>query len=71
MEKMNAHRFSFVKGKKTLSVFDSASSSFGGMRRIRLEDVHAGVYGKKRLVLNPKELTVFRKAWPCPHRLVR
>ena len=62
MEKLNAHWFSFVKGKKTLSVFDSAPSGFGGMRRIRLEDVHAGVYRKKRLVQNPKEPIVFRKA---------
>ena len=61
MEEPDAHWFSFVKRKKTLSVLDSAPPGCGGMRRIRLEDVHAGVYRKKRIVLNPSELIVFRE----------
>ena len=62
MEKPDAHWFSFVKGKKTLSAFDSAPPGLGGMRRIRLKDVHAGAYRKKKIVLAPKELIVFREA---------
>lgn len=62
MEEPDKHWFSFMKGKKTMSVFDSALPGFGGRRRIRLKDIHAGVYRKKKLVVNPKELIVFREA---------
>ena len=59
MEKPAAHWFSFVKRKRTLTVFDSAPPFGGGMRRIRLEDIHAGAYKKRKVLVNPKELIVF------------
>ena len=62
MEEPDAHWFSFMKRKRTLSVSDSVPPGLGGMRRIRLKDVHAGTYRKKKLVVNPKQLIVFREA---------
>ena len=61
MEKPAAHWFSFVKHKEALIVFDSAPAGSGGMRRIGLEDLHVRGRRKKGLVLNPRELIVFRE----------
>ncbi len=61
MEKPDAHWLCFVKRKKRLIVFDSAPPGYGGMRRIRLEDLHVSANGKSKLVLNPRELIVFRE----------
>ena len=59
MEVPSEHWFAFDKRAKTLSVFDSTHPSDQGMRRIRIEDIHAGVYEKKKYVINPRELIVF------------
>ena len=57
MESPVYHWIAFDK-KKTLSVFDSAAK--GGFRQIKLADIHAGVYKKKKYVVNRQELIVFR-----------
>ena len=62
MEKPAAHWLTFVKLKKSLIVFDSAPAGLGGMYRIRLDDLHVRARRKKEIVLNPKELIVFREA---------
>ena len=62
MEKPDDHWFAFVKLKTALIVFDSAPPGCGGMRRIRLEDIHVRGRGKKKLILNPGELIVFCQA---------
>ena len=59
MEVPSEHWFAFDKRAKTLTVFDSTHPSDHGMRRLRIEDIHAGVYEKKRYVINPRELIVF------------
>ena len=56
------HWFAFDKKARTLSAFDSTHPSDGGMRRIRIKDIHAGVYEKKKYVVNLRELILFRKA---------
>ncbi len=61
MEKPAAHWFSFVKHKEALIVFDSAPPGDGEMRRIGLDDLHVRRGRKKELVLNPRELIVFRE----------
>ena len=60
MESPAKHWFAFDKNTKTLSVFDSTHPSDGGMRRIRIEDIHAGVHEQKKYGINRKELIVFR-----------
>ena len=62
MEKPAAHWFSFVKPKGTLIVLDSAPAGCGGIRRIALDDLRIRARGKKKLVINPRELIVFREA---------
>ena len=59
MEVPSEHWFAFDKRAKTLTVFDSTHPSDHGMRRIRIEDIHAGVYKKRKDVINRKELIVF------------
>ncbi len=54
MENPAAHWFCFVKLKKALIVFDTAPPSFGGKSRVRLEDLHVGADGKKKLVVQPQ-----------------
>lgn len=61
MENPAAHWFTFAKLNSVLIVFDSAPPGYGGMRRIRLEDLHIGAKGEKKLVLNPRALIVFRE----------
>ena len=53
------HWFAFDKRAKTLTVFDSTHPSDHGMRRLRIEDIHAGVYEKKKYVICRRELIVF------------
>ena len=60
MERPAAHWFSFVKLKRALIVLDSAPPGCSGMRRIALDDLRIRARGKKKLVLNPRELIVFR-----------
>jgi len=59
MEEPAAHWFSFVKLERTVIVFDSAPASLGGMRRIRLDDLHIRAGRKREIVLNPAKLIVF------------
>ena len=61
MEKPAAHWFSFVKHKEALIVFDSSPPGDSEMRRIGLDDLHVRRGRKKELVLNPRELIVFRE----------
>ena len=58
MEYPHEHWLVFNKNKKTLSLFDSEKKK--GIRRIRLKDIHAGVYKKKKYVINRSELIIFR-----------
>ena len=62
MEVPSEHWFAFDKRAKTLSVFDSTHPSDGGMRRIRIEDIHAGVYEKRNYVVNSRELSLLQNS---------
>ena len=59
MEKPNAHWFAFRKRDRTLITYNMTDSSRGGMQKIKIKDVWAGVYRKKEYVINRKELIVF------------
>ena len=61
MERPSEHWFAFSKRPKTLSVYDSANFSERGIQRIRLENIHAGVYEKRRYLFCRKEFIVFSK----------
>ena len=60
MEVPSEHWLAFDKRAKTLTVFDSNHPSDHSMRRMRIEDIYAGVHEKKKYVVNPRELIVFR-----------
>ena len=62
MEHPSEHWFAFDKKAKTLTAFDSTHHTDGGMRRIAIKDIHAGVHEKKKYVVNRRELIVFRSA---------
>lgn len=62
IEKPAAHWLTFVKRNNRLIFFDSAPAGLGGMHPIRLDDLHVRARGKKDIVLNPRELIVFREA---------
>lgn len=61
MECPSEHWFAFSKRERTLSVHDSSRPSDGGTRRIRLEDIHAGVYQMNKFVISRQELIVFSR----------
>ena len=50
-----------MKHKEALIVFDSSPPGDSEMRRIGLDDLHVRRGRKKELVLNPRELIVFRE----------
>ena len=59
MEVPSEHWFAFDISVKTLSVFDSTHPSDRRMRRVRIKEIHAGVYQMKSFVINRRELIMF------------
>ena len=57
MQHPDKHWFAFVPKRRTLEVFDSSHE--GEIRRMKLEDIHAGVNRMAKYVVNRKELIIF------------
>ena len=58
MEHPSEHWFAFTKGRNALFVFDSNPTSWGSVQRIKLEEIHAGVYRMRQFIINRRELIV-------------
>ena len=62
MESPSKHWFAFSKCRDALIMFDSNPTSWGSNQRIRMNEIHAGVFRMQEYVINRRELIVFRKA---------
>ena len=62
MESPSKHWFAFSKCRDALIMFDSNPTSWGSIQRIRMNEIHAGVFRMQEYVINRRELIVFRKA---------
>ena len=66
MEEPDPHWFSFMKGKKTLSVFDSAPPGLGGIRRIRLKECPCGSLQEEENCPEPEGADRFSRGLTVP-----